>query len=120
NHILNYKAARSLTLYLGVYSPSDTKYVLRDFRLEDSYPYRLPKDSDGTFNEYEKHKHIISKLNDPLYRWNNGYQARPSLGARKRLLGSRSLHLNFKELLNQPKDTSYRFPGVEKVVRMYK
>ncbi|ROV96612.1 hypothetical protein VPNG_09011 [Cytospora leucostoma] len=93
---------RGLTLELCVFSPSDTKHRFKDFRLEDTYPYvsseDLPPALDG-YADYEANRAARDdRLRDKEHRWLNGkHSGRPTLGSRKRILGTSPLTFDFSE-----------------------
>lgn len=86
---------QKLTLELGVCSPSDSKHVFRDFRLEDDYPYRTTVDLERDFDAYRSRAFLLDKLYDPLHGWVNGQQSTPSPGSVRRLIGTWSLEFDF-------------------------
>jgi len=47
NPTLKFRLGDMLTLFLGVYSPSDSQHVFRDLRLSGSYPLHFYSDLNG-------------------------------------------------------------------------
>ncbi|POR32569.1 Uncharacterized protein TPAR_07226 [Tolypocladium paradoxum] len=93
------RGRRGLNLQLGVYSPSDSKHVFKDFRLEDDYPYLTTADLEDDFAAYTLRRTRGPEPDDPFHGWVNGRQAAPSLASKRRLLGTRPLTLDFSDFV---------------------
>lgn len=115
---LKRKGENSMMLYLGAYSPSDSKHVFRDFRLQDGYPFHFPALSHFPHEAYIEYESTVSKLTDRFHGWKRGRRKLPGLGAKKRLFGARPLGLNFRSVPSPPENKPLRFPRVEKVTRL--
>lgn len=94
-------------LAIGIYSPSDSKHVFRDFRPEDDYPYLASEDLDQDFAAYKLRQTRRSESDDPFHGWANGRQAAPTHAAKRRLLGT-PLALDFRDFVGGHR----RFPEV--------
>ncbi|KAB5533402.1 hypothetical protein GE09DRAFT_360297 [Coniochaeta sp. 2T2.1] len=68
-----------ITLELGVYSPSDSRYGIRDFHLEEDYPYHEISDLDDNYQAYKDHAARLSLTPSPgqLHRCVHGHQLPP-------------------------------------------